>query len=254
MRVALLALALALSGWAMFFFLREAFGRTDAALVGGMLYAFHSYTLHEIPRLQILSLQWWPLAAVYLRRALQSGKWKDGASFGLFFLLQCLSCTYYLFYFSALLVLWGVGFLVVARGPWSFRSLRNVMIPFAAVALIMVAIAIPYLEVSRAFAYQRPLAEGVDLLDYVTPPPRTALAEWIQIPMRPSIAPHFVGYTALALALLGVLTALKRDKNALEGASAFLWMSLLTGALGLDSILGSGLGNPWRFPMRVEER
>ena len=224
-------LALALSGWAMFFFLREAFGREDAALVGGMLYAFHSYTLFELPRLQVLSMQWWPLAAVYLRRALLSGKAKEGALFGLFFLLQCLSCTYYLFYFSPLLVLWGAAFLAATKGARTLRNVRAVLVPALAVTLLMVAIAVPYLEVSREFGYQRPLAQGVDLLDYLAPPAHTALATWIQIPFRPGVSPHFVGLTALALVAVGLAAAVTRSVP--RGGAVFLWMTLVTGVLGV---------------------
>ena len=246
-------LTLALSAWAMFFFLREAFENSDAALVGGVLYAFHSYMLYEIPRIQVLSVQWWPLAAVFLHRALVSGRWKDRALFGLFFLFQCLSCTYYLFYFSLILVVWTAGFLVSIRGGRKTQNALGLLPPLLFVGLVVLAIALPYLEVSERFRYERSLGDGVDLLDYVAPPEGTVFARWIRVPIQPGVSPHFMGFTAMGLIAVSLAAKLSRSGWAPRDASsgAFFWMSLVTGLMGIvfaagprlilgGNVLGSG--------------
>ena len=43
-------------------------GRWDAAFLAGLAYAFNSFTLHELPRVHVLNVQWWPLLALFLVR------------------------------------------------------------------------------------------------------------------------------------------------------------------------------------------
>ena len=150
-------LALALSGWAMFLLLREMIGYRDAALIGGMLYAFHSYTLHEVPRVQVLSIQWWPLAILFLYRAFRSGLWKDAALFGLFFLLQGLSSTYSLIYFSMMLLLWIPGVFLWAKRSHAVREVGKVGGALVAAGSVLVLFALPYLKMFPVFAWVVPL-------------------------------------------------------------------------------------------------
>ncbi len=63
-RTSTLVLTLALSAFAMYLLTREVFGSELGALVAGLVYTFHAYGFHEAPRLQLLSIQWWPLAAL----------------------------------------------------------------------------------------------------------------------------------------------------------------------------------------------
>ena len=57
-----LLLTLALSGTAMYLLFSEVFERRDAAVVAGLVYVFHTYNFHEVPRFQLLSIQWMALA------------------------------------------------------------------------------------------------------------------------------------------------------------------------------------------------
>ena len=227
-------LALALSGWAMFLLLREMIGHRDAALIGGMLYAFHSYTLHEVPRVQVLSIQWWPLAILFLYRAFRSGLWKDAALFGLFFLLQGLSSTYSLIYFSMMLLLWIPGVFLWAKRSHAVREVGKVGGALVAAGSVLVLFALPYLKMFPAFGYQRSLAKGLDLLDYVTPPEGTPFSFWID---KPSATHHFIGFGALFLVLLGLIAGVSRAKES-PGGRSFLWLSLLTGLVGVIVSLG----------------
>ena len=233
-------LAFALSGWAMFLLLRELVGHSDAALVGGLLYAFHSYTLQEVPRLQVLSIEWWPLAVLFLYRAFRSGRWRDAALFGLFFLLQGLSCTYYLIYFSMMLLFWIPGvFLWSKRAiePGAGRGVGKVGVALLAAGMVLGIFALPYLEMFSAFGYQRSLAEGLDLLDYVRPPEGTPFSFWIDFEIKTSATQHFIGFGAVLLLLVGLTVGMSRAKES-PGGRSFLGLSLLTGLVGLIVSLG----------------
>ncbi|MGH9461258.1 MAG: hypothetical protein ACRD1X_08565 [Vicinamibacteria bacterium] len=230
-------LAFALSGWAMFLLLREMVGHSDAALVGGLLYAFHSYTLQEVPRLQVLSIQWWPLAVLFLYRAFRSGRWRDAALFGLFFLLQGLSCTYYLIYFSMMMLLWIPGVFLWARRKGAVRPLGKVSAALFVAGIVLSLFALPYLKMFSAFGYQRSLAEGLDLLDYIKPPEGTPFSFWIDFEIKTSATQHFIGFGALLLLLVGLTVGVSRAKES-SGGGTFLWLSLLTGLVGFVVSLG----------------
>lgn len=230
-------LALALSGWAMFLLLREMTGHRDAGLVGGMLYAFHSYTLQEVPRLQVLSIQWWPLAILFLYRAFRSGLWRDAALFALFFLLQGLSCTYYLIYFSMMLVLWIPGVYLWAKKSGGVHGLGKVGVALGAAGVVLVLFALPYLEMFTAFGYRRSLSEGLDLLDYLRPPEGTPFSFWIDFNIKSSPTHHFIGLVALVLFVLGLTLGVSRAKET-PGGRSFFWLSFMTGLVGVIVSLG----------------
>ena len=58
-------LALALSALGMFALVRRVTGHVDAAFLAGLAYAFTSFTRHELPRVHVLHVQWWPLALLF---------------------------------------------------------------------------------------------------------------------------------------------------------------------------------------------
>src|SRR6185436_10112997 len=60
--------SLALAGLAMYLLCRELTGDAAASLAGGALYAFHTWNINELARLQILSNQWFPLLVLALIR------------------------------------------------------------------------------------------------------------------------------------------------------------------------------------------
>lgn len=233
-------LAFALSGWAMFLLLREMVGYSDAALIGGVLYAFHSYSLQEVPRLQVLSIQWWPLAVLFLYRAFRSGRGKDAALFGLFFVLQGLSCTYYLIYFSMMLLLWIPGVFLWSKrtmGREAIHRLGKVGVSLFGSGIVLGLFALPYLEMFSAFGYQRSLAEGLDLLDYINPPSGTPFSFWFDFTIKTSATHHFIGFGALLLLLVGLTFGPSRARES-PGGRTFFWLSLVTGLVGLIVSLG----------------
>ncbi len=120
----------ALSGLGMFLFAREITGSRTAAFVAGVAYAFAPYRVTSIPHLQVLSSQWLPFALYGFRRyfdffrswgpALAGpttagpqptpvGPPKGGphvwlAAGSAAWILQNLSCGYYLLFFSPVVV------------------------------------------------------------------------------------------------------------------------------------------------------
>jgi hypothetical protein len=164
-------LTLSLSAFFMFLLIREVFATELGALVAGVVYAFHAYNFHEVARLQLLSVQWWPLAALFLHRTFQPGARggsRNAVLSALFFTLQGLSCTYYLFYFALLLLFWIPGYALTT--DHGIRRAATLVAPFAAAGTLFALIGLPYLRMVRSFGFGRELAEGADIAEYFRPP------------------------------------------------------------------------------------
>ncbi|MGH9332804.1 MAG: hypothetical protein ACRD21_03530, partial [Vicinamibacteria bacterium] len=220
-------LTLALSAFAMFLLVREVFGREDAALVAGMVYVFHTYNFHEVARLQLLTIQFWPLALLCLHRLFEGGGRKNAFAFALFFLLQGLSCTYYLFYFALVLAFWIPAYALATKDGW--RRAMELILPLAVVGAVLAAFAVPYRRMLDRFGYHRELVAGLDVLEYLRPPEGNLLAKVVAYEFEPSTVPQFLGFVTIALAAYGLIRAPRR---------LFFWLSAATAALGFLLSLG----------------
>ena len=236
-------LTLSLSAFFMFLLIREVFATELGALVAGVVYAFHAYNLHEVARLQLLSVQWWPLAALFLHRTFLAGL--PGARGGsgnallaaLFFTLQGLSCTYYLLYFALLLLLWIPGYALTT--DHGMRRVATLIAPFAAAGALFVLIGFPYLRMVRDFGFGRELAQGADLAEYFRPPEGSLYGSFVTFDHPPGVVPQFLGFVALALALWGLVRRPRTGDP--RTRVVFFWLSMATAFVGGALSLGPTL-------------
>jgi hypothetical protein len=233
---AAVVLALTLSALALFL-LARAMGLCDtAAFVGGLVYAFNSFTLHEVARVHVLSVQWWPLALVFLDRFVREGRGRDGAALALFLLLQGLSGTYYLVYTLLLAPVWlAVGWWVARRRP-RFRELRALALSGLAAGAVAALILWPYAAQFRAMGFEKSWAGGADLLSFVTPAARSWMWPGAWPAGAPSELPHFLGLFGGVLMAGGALLTLTR--RAPPRARPLVVIALVTAAAGVALSLG----------------
>lgn len=225
----LLVLILALSALAAHLLLRELTGSDAAAFCGAVVYVFNAYTFSQLPRLQLVTLQWMPLAFLFLFRFLTRGRVRDAALFGLCGVLQGLSCLYYLLFFLTAL---GV---VVPMGLWQTRSWRSprVLGTLAVVGLACGALLAFFTQPFRALfrRYEFVGEPGAfDLAGLFQPPWASAL--YGSLVSAHPVPEHFLGVLALALAGVGLL-ALARS-----GRTALAWGPVLAGAVA--AVLAAG--------------
>ena len=226
-------LTMALSAWGMYLLVKEVLGRADVAVLAGTIYVFHTYGLHEAARVQIISLQWWPLALLYLNRLFRGERNRKNAFlFGFFFILQALSCTYYLFYFALVLALWIPVYAWTSRDGW--RKLRHLLLPGLFASSVLLVFALPYQRVLRRFDFHRDLGDGLDAVEYLRPLDGSLLSSALSSLVEPTTVPHFLGYLPLLLAVVGVLFAPRRG----DPARRFFWLSVATAVVGLILTLG----------------
>jgi len=88
-------LTFVLSGWAAYLLVAHLTHSRSAGLVAGLIFAFSPYRSSHLSQLQMLTMQWMPLAFLALERFLRRGAWRDASLLAFFFVLQTLSSFYY---------------------------------------------------------------------------------------------------------------------------------------------------------------
>src|SRR5581483_6976777 len=148
-----------LSGLGMFLLARELTGRADAAFVAGLAFAFAPYRVASLPHLQVLSSAWMPFALYGFRRHFEGGRPRALAGGGGAWLLQNLSCGYYLLFFTPIVAAY-LAWESITRHA-SARSIARVAITAAAVAMATLPFVWPYVELRQLGFPARPFAEVV---------------------------------------------------------------------------------------------
>ena len=149
--VALLTLTLA--GLGMYFFCRELTGSPFPSFVGGLLYAFNTWNINELSRIQILSNQWFPFLLWALVRYFANPTPKRGFVVGLFCALQALSCMYWALYLPFVML----PALVVLQWRHDLRWRKFLWLgsSLAGAVLLTAPVAVPYIQNSGAFGFER---------------------------------------------------------------------------------------------------
>ena len=166
-----------LSGWGMFWLVRDLTGSIGAGLFAGTIFAFAPYKVAHLSQLNLLSIQWLPFAFWCLHRTLtadinagsltgpgsfwkrlRSG-WGWLAGFGCFFVLQSLSSIYYFLYALPLYLLYFVGLYLFERRWPSPALLVKLLLVGIVATLIMLPTLLPYWQVSNSQTAERTTRE-----------------------------------------------------------------------------------------------
>lgn len=241
------------------------------AWAAGALYGFHTYQVNEAPRIQILFHAFLALALLELLRYLTTGARRRAWRTAAFMLLQALCSNYLLLYGCVILGLVATAFLV-ARPKQTARRLPLLALAGLVAALLYLPVGLPYVLSSETYGYTRELPIGVDLQHYLSTAPGNLLYGPIGAKVRlQMLAPHFVGFVSLALAVGAVVLFRKRDdaRGVLPArvwvpGAAVLAVLLVSLSLGSEArVFGYDLGpGPyrllWHLPgfqlMRLPER
>ena len=221
-----------------------------AAWTTGALYGFHTYQINEGPRLNIVCHGFVAFALAELVLYLTTGEARRAWRTAGFMLLQGLSANYHLLYGVLVLGLVLLGALA-ARPRVVARRLPLLCAAGLGAGLLLAPMAVPYLRAAREHAYVRELGPGIDLEHYVSTSPTNfmygAMGTEVRLQQR---GPHFVGFVALALALLAVADGARtrgRGGDARAGAlppsawvpaAAGLALILVLLSLGPDVVVG----------------
>jgi hypothetical protein len=238
-------LTLATAGFAMFLLAHELTDDAAASFAAGLLYAFHTWNINELVRSQITANQWFPLVLLALIRFFRAPGWRSAAVVGVFYALQSLSCMYWALYLP---------FLVAATVSvlfWRQRLPLRAFVPLVlcvGLALALTApFAIPYLTTARELGFERPAEPpSVPIDRYFDVLPENLLyVRLLGTALRNQNAAHFLGFGAMALALVGVFARGPRER--VPGVRGLLVLLVVAGfvlSLGPEIRVGETLVGP----------
>jgi hypothetical protein len=241
--VALLSLALA--GLGMYLLCRELNLNTIPALAAGLIYAFHTWNINELIRIQILSNQWFPFLLFALLRFFKRPGWSTGLWVGSFYALQSLSCMYWALYLPY------VTFPAVALMFWRTKLPTRKLVPLASglvPALLLTGLfTVPYFLNKKDLGFRRTEMAPIPVARYLDVLPNNRLYENVLGTARPNEnAAHFLGFAAMALAALGLFTGRGNSEKPLADQRSLLVVYVVAGfllSLGPEIVVaGKSLG------------
>ena len=221
---------LALTGWAAAIVIERWTGSWLAGITSGSLAAFNSFTLTHFPHIQLLHLEFFPIALFALDRLLDAPRMKNAVRLAVWYVLQALTSMYFLVFTAIALVA------AAAARPFDWiGSRRRSVLPLLLFAGVLAAVALlpflwPYLQARREQEmFVRTLPEvarfSAHLTDYLAAGGTLHNSTWSGRFFRGEFL--FPGVTALALAAVAVGSGVAmRDRRArmalVFGAVCFL--------------------------------
>jgi hypothetical protein len=178
----LLVAGLALTGWTTSFVVGQWTGSRLAGILGGSLMAFNAITLTRVPEIQDQHLEFFPLTLWALDRLLAAPRVRHAMQLAGWFVLQALTCGYWLVFTSLALV----AAVVVRPADWTgprFRRAAGLLMLSAGVAVLaLTPFLLPYLRVSRDQGFTWSLADvslySARLTDYLATGGRLHFSAW----------------------------------------------------------------------------
>jgi hypothetical protein len=218
-----LLLSYPLSGLAMYALAWRLTRSSPAAFLAGLAFAFAPYRASQLPHVQMLTAFWAPLALLGLHGFLESGSPSAGerggrgpattrsrarllwlALFAVCWSLQGAATGYLLIYFSTLVAMWVLWFLV-AQGRW--RDTVLVAGVGAVAVLPFVPILYRYIAVRGDLGLTRNLGEiasfGADIAAPLCASDRLTFWGWLRVNCEPE-GELFAGVTLVALCIAGL--------------------------------------------------
>jgi hypothetical protein len=168
-----------LCGAGMFLFVRELTASAAAGFVAGLAFAFTPYRVASIPHLQVLSSAWMPFALFGLRRHFETRRTGPLAGAAAAWVLQNLSCGYYLLFFSPVAAAY-IAWELSVRGLWrDRRELARIAVACFVVVAATLPFLVPYLELRALGFNPRSIEEtrkfSADVYAYFTADPNLRL-------------------------------------------------------------------------------
>ena len=218
--------------------------RHDAALVAGLAFGFNPYRIAHIEHLELVSSYWMPVALLALHQYVKrpTGGWL--ALFSVAWLLQSLSSTYYLFFFSVLVALWLLWFTSSAGAR---KPAAVLLVAWVSSGVLLLPVLLKYRSIHQTLGLERSFREvesfSADVTAVLSASPLLAFWRSSALFDRPE-GQLFFGAFVIALVVAGLAIASMREK-----VPRSRWGPPL---LGLAAVFGLAALTPlWWGPWRL---
>jgi hypothetical protein len=255
-----------LAGTGMYLLARALWGRTDAAFLAALAFAFAPHRVMHVPHLQVLMSGWMPLSLWGLHGYFATGSRGALAVFAAAFAALALSNGYFLYFFSIPVVLIVASELARAwtrergpsrrRVPW--RAVGELAMAAAGVLAAIAPAALAYARMRRELGFHRAVDEmaafSATWSDYLRIPGGLRLWSGV-LPVGDGERMLFPGAIIVALAATAAMPLLRPAWPAPSGRPReWAWhVGLYSAVLALAVWLSAGptLGGPYQWLLAV---
>jgi hypothetical protein len=205
------------------------------ALIAGLVYGFNPFRLPHVGHVEIVSSYWLPLALLGLHKWLETARRRWLAGFAVAYLLQGLTCGYYLFFFTVLLGLWALWFLP-RRG---LSSLAQVFAAWLCGLLPLVPVLWEYWRIHTFYGFRRAIWEvelfSADVSGLLSGSPLLAGWPWFKGLSKPE-GDIFPGFVAVVIVAVAAFKGPRRGTGApaSKGRRGLLWLSVAPALVALS--------------------
>jgi hypothetical protein len=181
--------------------------RHDVSAVAAVAFAFAPYRLPQVPHIQVLASHWTPVCLAALHRYDRTARARWVLIAAAAWVLQALSCGYYLFFLLVLVALW---FLWFAVGRWPLRQFAIAAVAFAGGGLVLAPFLIGYKVIQDTYGFKRAIGEirffSADVASLLFASDELLAWGWVQVFPRPE-ANLFPGLTIVLLSVFAMYRA-----------------------------------------------
>ena len=224
------------------------------AFIAGLAFGFAPYRISQLPHVQMLAAFWAPLALLGLHAYLETRRRRWLLLYGATWMLQGAANGYALVFFSILIGLWVVWF-VLLRGDW--RALGAISLVTAVAALPLAAVLYQYVLVHARQGFFRSMAEieafSADVGGILCAPADLSVWGWLRVLCRGE-GELFPGLVVIVLWLVASIRRVRGVGVASTSSSSklsavVLKLFLAVGAIYFAIVASVLLHGPWRFDL-----
>lgn len=222
----LLLLGFFSSGLGMFALARRLSGATLPSILAGVIFAFCPFMFSHLSHVQVLTAAGIPLSLLFLDHFLEHRRYRDAILFAAAFTVQILANGYYALFLSL-----AVGIFLLVELPrrgrlGDTRTWSGLLLAGVLTAAFTGPFFQQYILMQKELRFRRELFTETTLSSFLSAPYVNRLYGSLTAPLRKPEAQLFPGAAAGLLALLGVMTWVRRTgragtwEKALAGAAA----------------------------------
>jgi len=235
--------SLVASALAMYAFVRGVTGSAAGAIVAGIIWGFWPFHFAHLGHLQLQALYFLPLAFLFLHRLVAGARHRDAVGLGAMAGLQAVASVYWGVIGGVALAVSALALVLTAGGRGAGMLIRRGLLAACVAFLIVSPVLWPYVQAQQREGFGRNLYEAAQHAatfgSYMTAP----RVNWLEgstagfITARGGVETElFVGFTAIALAFVGAVTARRRGQWPLAASALALVIVGFMLSLGPDGV------------------